>query len=301
MDRERAKFILQSFRPDGADARDTAFKEALELAIEDRELGEWLASERSRDAAFASLLADVELPEGLREAIFDVLEGGTDDRPSEFDAEFVWALSSIRAPQRLREEILGAMEVEQKIVEIPRRHPVLRTLKWVSSSVALFAMMAVVFVFFFGAGGNAVAGSTPREVEHSTIRMLESPFFALDLENDRPDALYNWLGMKGMPTPEGIPAGLRDLKCVGCRVLEIGDAKSQASLICYRKNNKVIHLVMMKNDAVDSEKILGLEEARQLCRDCEQNQGWAMTRWTHDGYTYFMLSKMKAGELAEVF
>ena len=59
MDKEQAKFILQSFRPDGADAADTDFAEALQLAVEDRELGEWLADERATDAAFAAVAGGV--------------------------------------------------------------------------------------------------------------------------------------------------------------------------------------------------------------------------------------------------
>ena len=60
MDKEQAKFILQSFRPDGADASDADFAEALEFAARDRELGEWLASERAADAQFANALGHTE-------------------------------------------------------------------------------------------------------------------------------------------------------------------------------------------------------------------------------------------------
>ena len=56
MDKEQARFILRSFRPDGADARDPDFTEALELAMEDRELGDWLANERAFDTAFSQAL-----------------------------------------------------------------------------------------------------------------------------------------------------------------------------------------------------------------------------------------------------
>ena len=300
MNRERAKFILQSFRPDGADAKEPAFQEALELATEDRELGEWLAAERAQDAAFAAILSAVEIPEDLRDAIFNVLNGH-EDAEADFDSDFMGALASLRAPARLREEILGAMEVESKIIEIPKRHPIARTVTWISSSVALLAMMAVVFVFFFGAGGNAIAGSTPREVERSTIRMLESPFFALDLENDRPTALFEWLKSQDLPAPEAIPAGLKDLKGVGCRFLEIGEAKSRASLVCYRKGDKVLHLVTMKSEAVVSEGIQGVGNARQVCRGCDKKKEWSMTQWTEGDYTFFLLSKMDVEELAGVF
>jgi len=56
MDKEQAKFILRSFRPDGSDVNDKDFSEALALAMEDRELGEWLAAERAFDASLADAL-----------------------------------------------------------------------------------------------------------------------------------------------------------------------------------------------------------------------------------------------------
>ena len=114
MDKQRAKFILQSFRPDGADAHDPDFAEALGLAAEDRELGAWLAKERARDAAFALALGKLPIPEDLREAIFGVLQEGNLEL-TEIDAAIVGALASVRPPEGLRDQILTAMEVEQKI------------------------------------------------------------------------------------------------------------------------------------------------------------------------------------------
>ena len=42
MDREQARFILRSFRPDGADSGNPDFEEALSVATVDGELGAWL-------------------------------------------------------------------------------------------------------------------------------------------------------------------------------------------------------------------------------------------------------------------
>ncbi|MCP5545336.1 MAG: hypothetical protein H7A49_15675, partial [Akkermansiaceae bacterium] len=78
MDNERARFILRSFRPDGADADDRDFAEALELAVRDRELGEWLARERELDAGFARALERIELPAGLREDILRAFAAAED-------------------------------------------------------------------------------------------------------------------------------------------------------------------------------------------------------------------------------
>ena len=81
MDKEQARFILRSFRPDGADVDDKDFAEALALATENRELGEWLADERAFDAAFAKALSSVELPETLRQDILGCLAGERGDFP----------------------------------------------------------------------------------------------------------------------------------------------------------------------------------------------------------------------------
>ncbi|MEW6159252.1 MAG: hypothetical protein AB1813_17640 [Verrucomicrobiota bacterium] len=73
MDNHEAKFILQSFRPQGQDANDPAFAEALKRTWEDPELARWFAEERSLDAAIAGKLKQVKAPDDLRTAI---LAGG---------------------------------------------------------------------------------------------------------------------------------------------------------------------------------------------------------------------------------
>ncbi len=302
MDKERAKFILQSFRPDGEDANDTTFTEALALATKDRELGEWLADERSQDASFSVMLSKVEIPENLREAIFDVL-GGVDEEPAEFDADFIGALASVRAPESLRSQILGAMEVEQKVVNLPvkKKSGMIRTFMWTASAAAVMAVMFVVTFFFAGAGGNALAGTTPKEVEYSAIEMLDSPFFALDLMNDRQAALYEWLVDKSLPTPSQLPAGLGELKGVGCKMLGIGETESRASLICYKKEGTIIHLVVMEKKSLEKAEVNDLKGAVSKCQGCDKNEEWAVTSWTDTEQVYLLLGKMTPAEMASLF
>jgi hypothetical protein len=69
MTTEQAKFILSAFRPNGSDAGNPAFGEALRWAGEDPMLGEWFARSRAHDAVLASKLAQILPPPGLREAI----------------------------------------------------------------------------------------------------------------------------------------------------------------------------------------------------------------------------------------
>ena len=116
MDKEQAKFILQSFRPDGADAKDPDFAEALAVAAEDRELGDWLAAERAQDAAFAAALSELAIPAELRENILTVLNGEVrdDGEFADLDSSFIGALASVTPPAGLRDQILTAMQVEMQ-------------------------------------------------------------------------------------------------------------------------------------------------------------------------------------------
>jgi hypothetical protein len=69
MNSQQAKFILQGYRSNGADAGDAIFCEALEHARNDPALHVWLAREQAFDSAISGKLTEVRPPAGLREAI----------------------------------------------------------------------------------------------------------------------------------------------------------------------------------------------------------------------------------------
>jgi hypothetical protein len=73
MNNEEAKFILQGYRPNGADAGDATFCVAVEQAKSDPALGEWFAKQQAFDAAISAKLAQIRPPDNLRAAI---LAGG---------------------------------------------------------------------------------------------------------------------------------------------------------------------------------------------------------------------------------
>ncbi len=73
MNNTEAKFILQGYRPNGADAADATFCAAVEQAKADPALGEWFAKQQAFDAAVSAKLNQVMPPADLRAAI---LAGG---------------------------------------------------------------------------------------------------------------------------------------------------------------------------------------------------------------------------------
>jgi hypothetical protein len=298
MDSKEAKFILQSFRPDGADATDPAFAEALALATEDRELGAWLAQERATDAAFAAALNEVEIPDDLREHILAVLAGGeTSEEYSEMDAAFVGALASVKPPEGLRDQILTAMKMEQEgVIPIgvaPRRN-------W-KRPLAIAA--AVVFGAFAALqvtkGPDRIDGAlNAQNVEQFTIQTLGNSMFSLDQKNENPLVLVNWLEERQVPAPKTIPVGLSQSPGIGCKVLELNDKK--AALICFKLDDgAVVHMVTL--DRADIEGVLpAIAGAKGACKGCKVS-GWSSVAWEDDGRAYLLMGKMEPSELADVF
>jgi len=78
MSNDEAKFILAAYRPDGRDASDARFAEAVAQAERDPELRVWWERQRAFDTQVAAKLAEVLPPPDLREAI---LAGGRVSRP----------------------------------------------------------------------------------------------------------------------------------------------------------------------------------------------------------------------------
>ncbi|HYC70877.1 MAG TPA: hypothetical protein VEB66_06700 [Opitutaceae bacterium] len=77
MKHEEAKFILNAYRPNGADAADPAFAEALEHARRDPALAAWFERLNEFDRAVAAKLGEVQPPSGLRETILAGARVGT--------------------------------------------------------------------------------------------------------------------------------------------------------------------------------------------------------------------------------
>ncbi|MBV8142971.1 MAG: hypothetical protein JOZ60_13110, partial [Verrucomicrobia bacterium] len=68
---ESAKFVLNAYRPNGADAQDPVFRAALEQATRDPELAEWFKEQRLFDSLIVAKLAELQPPATLYSAILD--------------------------------------------------------------------------------------------------------------------------------------------------------------------------------------------------------------------------------------
>ena len=323
MDKEQARFILQSFRPDGADAKDPDFAEALQVAAEDRELGDWLAAERAQDAAFAAALNDLAIPDELRRNILSVLkmEEGEAADFEKMDSSFIGALASVSPPEGLRDQILTAMTVETasepveqiapEVVEFTSQEEVKdapkRVQGWLKTAAIAAALVLGAFVAFEltpNSGSNPVSPDeriTLKTLEYGAIAQVSGEI-NLDLQSEDLDAQRNYMGDHNAPVfkkselPKGLAKGKG--KPVGCRLFKIDNTK--VSLVCFDKAGQTVHLVVLKSSDLRSGDLAKLKKAGDRCWQCP-NTEVAVASWKGTDKTYLLLGKMEEKELLEYF
>lgn len=302
MDKEQARFILRSFRPDGADAEDPDFAEALKLATENRELGEWLASERAFDASFAEALGAVDLPETLRDDIMACLAAERGDFPQAEDANdaaWIGALASIQPPAALRDQVLAAMDRTISLeVPVARKISLFRR-----AAIPLAAAAGIALAFLATRPAQSVA-QTPalaiEVVQAGFFRTLESPTFALEEKREDPEALMVYLREKGLPCPDCppcpgcLPHAFLEFEGIGCRELVI-DGK-HGSLLCFKTGKDgIVHLVIFRRDDVSG------EFPGKANPHFTQEGRWSSARWEKDGNVYLVIGNCKVGKLESLF
>lgn len=69
MTNEAAKFVLNTYRPSGADAQDPTFRAALDQAARDPDLAAWFKEQRFFDSLVAAKLTEITPPPNLHSAI----------------------------------------------------------------------------------------------------------------------------------------------------------------------------------------------------------------------------------------
>jgi len=303
MDKQQAKFILQSFRPDGADATDADFADALRLAAQDRELGDWLARERASDAAFATALSEVKIPDDLKGHIM-AMSGENVTSQMEWDESldevFFSALHELRPPEGLRDEILTAMQIEQeqggRTAETITEHngPV-----WLRKWTRVAAVAAVVFI----GGFLAYHMTTPSLSKDGIFKVSEVQYhagsflnagFEFDLNNEDPRYINRWLNDHQLPSANTIPAGLQKLRSLGCKQMSLPGAK-KASIICFLEGSGGnIYLVVAKNHDLRGERLPSVSEVTTKdCYHCKATK-WNAARWRDAQYTYILLKKKES-------
>lgn len=305
MDKEQARFILRSFRPDGADATDLDFAAALHLATQDRDLGAWFAEERATDAGFSKALLSIELPETLRNEILDSLAWQRGEMPhaeSPDDETWTRALATITPPDRLRETIVAAMHActDRNHVPVPAWKKFGIPMAAAAAVALAFALPATIWKSGESADTAAIENANPVSplrlelVRAGFISTYESPEFTLDTGRANHREIMNQLEERGLPCPTCLPPSLRNIEGLGCREIIIDGRRG--AIICYeRVEGGLVHLVIFR--AEDIEDPLPYRRNAVFA----QHGDWAAAAWRNNENAFVLLGHTDVKQIASFF
>lgn len=273
------------------------FAEALRLATNDRELGEWLMRERAFDAEFAEALAHVELPEGLREKVFLAMVqdiGGFPKADSKIDSEMIAAMAGIKVPESLRESVIEAMERTEKVER--------GAFGWKRVGIPLAAAAGIALAFLMVDGkesDDSLVSVAPAKigieaVQSGFVRIHQSPIFSVDRVEGEKSEIIAYFRERGLPCGSGyLPPGLVGVKSVGCRELVI-DGK-HGSLISYDTDKGPVHLVIFRRSDV-------ADDLPDVTRPViEQSGDWAKACWRKEQYAFTLMAMSDRDAIAGFF
>jgi len=316
MDKQHAKFILQSYRPDGADSADPDFQEALQLAAEDRELGQWLAQERSHDAIFVEALEQVNIPDTLKDEILLMLEhGGAEaDMSSELDALFAGAIAQQTPPPGLRDQIISAMEVEKKALDSDKQAEIVKfPSRWLNVAAVAAVALLTFTVIYSSVGSKSgkdqqgpIAKVPAVQSEANMLAMKTGMILNASYELEKPadsiTVVNTWLKEEGMPVAKSVPEALVSYDVSGGKKIAFENG-IEGSLIFFKGDNAedyylaVIDLKSVK----DADAIGGLSEVGlKSCYDCPLTK-FSIAKWKDESEAYFLMTKSDEKKMLELF
>ena len=210
IDNEQAKLILQAYRPDGEDADDPSFSEALEQARVDPELAKWFAEQRAFDEAMRKALQTRIPPVGLRDSIL----------------------------------------LTKKISALPRRQPsrpVWRRPRVMALAASIVVLLAAAVLIRPGAEHYISHPMTVAAFSHQVLDLNDR--VSLGKMSNKPAELRAWLAERGAPSDFELPRGLRDAQGLGCQSYTIGGAKVSL-LCFMLGQDQFVHLFVVDRDAL---------------------------------------------------
>lgn len=211
MDNDYAKLILQAYRPNGEDARDPFFSEALEQARLDPALRSWFAEQQAHD-------------ERVRQAIQGIIP-----------------------PRELRDMIV----LTQKIAPFPlwasRQKQPYTILLAIAACVAF--LLVVGGLLRPGADRDKDHAATFASLTNQVLDLKRHDRINLGETSTDPAKLRAWLAERGAPSDFKIPPGLRGVPSLGCQSYVINGVN--VSLVCFTLGpDQIVHLFIMDKGAI---------------------------------------------------
>jgi len=215
MTNKDASFVLGACRPNGADATDPEFAEALVQAGHDPALKAWFDEQRRTDTAIAARLKSVPVPADLRSRI---LTGGKVSRPQPwFSTRHFWAIAAMITV----------------FVGLASWYTGMRRASNVSGQLA----------------GTPRPASEFQDQAMATLSQLVAGKTTFDAQSPKVADLQQWLHARGAPVAANLPASVQQLASLGCKTISWNG--HSASLICFHgPNGELVHLAMVDLAAI---------------------------------------------------
>lgn len=246
MNRQEVQTILEVYRPGDEHSGPPAIAEALRYLQTDPDLARWFAGERRFDQTMSAAAQHMPVPLGLKANLLAA-------RPA-------------AAPV-----VPGAKIIRPPFWRVPIGQD------WRSGLAA-----AAVFMLLLGIGYSALRPSTVPFVEFR--RELIAQDWAgdphLDFESSDPQRVQEWLAQHHPAHRFAMPAGLRDLRIHGCRIIERNGEK--LPLLCLADGPKHMHLFVIPRGSLSDPPPLNAP-------DFEKCGVWKTVSWS-DGDAAFVLT-----------
>lgn len=213
MNNEEAKFMLSGYRPNGADAKDTAMADALAQAERDPALKQWFQREQAFDRVVADKLGTIAPPRGLRESILagTKMSSTTASKPSPRWWMQPWTIGLAAAAAVVVAFTLTFSAPETQVVRLPGMEPILK----------------VALADFGGAHG-------------------------MGPKADRLGTFGSWLlDDTSRLGSDVMPVDLAELKAYGCRSINV--AGHEVFEICFKRESGWYHVFIAPREAFDSD------------------------------------------------
>ena len=271
MNNEEAKFILRAYRPDGQDARDPQFAEALEQARLDPELGRWFAEQTTFDKAVSQKLQAIPVPADLRASI---LAGRKIIRPVPW-----WT-------RRLHPAAAAAMLALTfaTIGLFAAREP--------AEAPADFKHFSNDLTDYLGKG----YGVLPKEMQPATeqVGYFGDQSYRITYRSPSLDDIRQWLTTNGGHGEFKGPRGLGRALNLGCGVLNWRGRR--VSLIAFQTGRSLphdkIHVAIINSAELPDPPAPGVPSLIEL-------GNWSTAAWNDGKLTYFLVAPLEPYKLAK--
>lgn len=207
MNISEAKQVLQRYRSEDSETRDSSVREALSLLEKSPELKAWFKQEQALNRAIASELESIEPPAYLRNSILQTMEATRVEKP-------------------------GSSPSSGKTIPF---------LNWTLPLAAAAALVFALILFLPREHSPAPGENFPESLAYLQNTILEDYDFQLEKRSDSLPSLQAYLASYGTPSFSEQSSNLMELNPLGC--LRLKYKSVELGLICFEDGNDEYHVI----------------------------------------------------------